>query len=133
MSAVEDPDHDPSDARPCVHKFGGSSLADAECFRRVAAILHAQREPMQVIVVSAMQGVTDALVALTASNDDPDATLTRLRERQRSLARQLGIEPVLATLEADIARIATRIAQTRATGWTDAARFFLSDELFQAP
>lgn len=122
MSAVEDPDHDPSAARPCVHKFGGSSLADAECFRRVAAILRAQREPTQVIVVSAMQGVTDALVALTASNDDPDATLTRLRERQRSLARQLGIEPVLATLEADIAGTATRIARARATGWTDAAR-----------
>ena len=83
MSAVEDPDHHPAAARPCVHKFGGSSLADAECFRRVAAILRAQQEPAQIIVVSAMHGVTDALVALAAASDDADATLARLRERQR--------------------------------------------------
>ncbi|MEO5559270.1 MAG: bifunctional aspartate kinase/homoserine dehydrogenase I, partial [Dokdonella sp.] len=47
-----------------AHKFGGSSLADAACFRRVAAILRTQTLPRQLIVVSAMRGTTDALIAL---------------------------------------------------------------------
>lgn len=50
--------------RPHVHKFGGSSLADAACHARVAELLRASDEPVQIIVVSAMRGVTDALVSL---------------------------------------------------------------------
>ncbi|MDN5924859.1 MAG: bifunctional aspartate kinase/homoserine dehydrogenase I, partial [Xanthomonadales bacterium] len=50
----------------CVHKFGGSSVADAACFRRVASILHSIRGEVRVAVVSAMHGTTDALVALAA-------------------------------------------------------------------
>ena len=44
-------------------KFGGTSVADAEAFRRVAAIVETRRERQPVVVVSAMSGVTDALVA----------------------------------------------------------------------
>ena len=47
-----------------VHKFGGSSLANAERFQRVAAILRQREETQQVTVVSAMQGVTDALITV---------------------------------------------------------------------
>ncbi len=47
-----------------VHKFGGTSLADAERFRRVAAILRAEEGERKAIVVSAMGKVTDALVEL---------------------------------------------------------------------
>eukprot|EP00899_Mesostigma_viride_P028400 jgi/Mesvir1/8745/Mv25009-RA.2 len=52
--------------RPNVHKFGGSSLADAECFRNVAGLLkhelaRTQGRPLAV-VVSAMKGVTDLLL-----------------------------------------------------------------------
>lgn len=50
-----------------AHKFGGSSLADAAGFRQVSANLLARREPMQVVVVSAMHGVTNALLALAAN------------------------------------------------------------------
>jgi len=53
-----------ADAAVIAHKFGGSSLADASRIRRVAALLQARNEKTQVIVVSAMQGVTDALLAL---------------------------------------------------------------------
>ena len=49
-----------------AHKFGGSSLADASCFRRVAAILLERDDATQVTVVSAMQGVTNTLIALAA-------------------------------------------------------------------
>ncbi|MEO1036175.1 MAG: bifunctional aspartate kinase/homoserine dehydrogenase I [Pseudomonadota bacterium] len=48
-----------------VYKFGGSSLADADCFRRVAGIATAVPGGVPLgIVVSAMGGMTDALLAL---------------------------------------------------------------------
>jgi aspartokinase/homoserine dehydrogenase 1 len=51
----------------CVaHKFGGSSLADARHYLVVRALLDDDRRA-RVVVVSAMQGVTDALIALAAA------------------------------------------------------------------
>jgi len=47
-----------------VHKFGGSSLADAEAFRHVADLLSSLADERQAVVVSAMQGTTDALIEL---------------------------------------------------------------------
>jgi len=46
-----------------VHKFGGTSLADAYRYRAAAEIVLSQRsgEPVAV-VVSAMSGVTNALI-----------------------------------------------------------------------
>ena len=51
-------------ARTVVHKFGGTSVADAERYRHVAGLLLARDEQEQVTVVSAMKGVTDALIEL---------------------------------------------------------------------
>ncbi len=45
-----------------VHKFGGTSLADAACIRRVADIIIARPETERAVVVSAMGGVTNSLV-----------------------------------------------------------------------
>ena len=45
-----------------VHKFGGTSVADADCFRQVAKIVQARPEQRRLIVVSAMAGITDQLV-----------------------------------------------------------------------
>ena len=50
-----------------AHKFGGSSMRDAERIAQVAAILSTREGERQVVVVSAMQGVTDALIALAHS------------------------------------------------------------------
>ncbi len=47
-----------------VHKFGGTSLADAECYRRVARIVGAPCDANVAVVVSAMGGVTDQLLGL---------------------------------------------------------------------
>ena len=47
-----------------VHKFGGTSVADAERYRHVARLLLARDDDQQVTVVSAMKGVTDALIEL---------------------------------------------------------------------
>jgi len=44
-----------------VWKFGGASVADAAAIRRVAALIRPHRGPL-VVVVSALYGVTDALL-----------------------------------------------------------------------
>ncbi|HEU4664096.1 MAG TPA: bifunctional aspartate kinase/homoserine dehydrogenase I [Dokdonella sp.] len=89
-------------ASPCaVHKFGGSSLADAGCFRRVAAILAAQPGPRQLVVVSAMRGTTDALIALVDAavrGGDWKAGYATLRERHLATARDLLGAAAQATL-----------------------------------
>lgn len=48
-----------------VHKFGGTSVADASRYRRVAEILANEPGEKKAIVVSAMAKVTDALIELT--------------------------------------------------------------------
>jgi aspartokinase len=45
-----------------IHKFGGASLADADAVGRAASLL--QNATPAVVVVSAMAGVTDALLAI---------------------------------------------------------------------
>ena len=68
-----------------VHKFGGTSVADAERYRAAAEIVLA-RAPGErtAVVVSAMSGVTNVLiqsVELAAGNDN--SYLTKLEELQR--------------------------------------------------
>ncbi|MEO8012105.1 MAG: aspartate kinase, partial [Dokdonella sp.] len=85
-----------------AHKFGGSSLANAERYRRVAAILLARKDVRQITVVSAMQGVTDALIALSstaAKRGDWHAQLGALRERHLQAARDLLGDQANALLE----------------------------------
>jgi aspartokinase/homoserine dehydrogenase 1 len=76
-----------------VHKFGGSSVADADCFRRVAAILEAQPAGRLGVVLSACRGVTDALLRLVTLAERQDAgyqsELIALRERHAVIARSL--------------------------------------------
>ena len=66
------------------HKFGGSSLADAERIRHVARLVRGRGDATQIVVVSAMQNVTDALidlVALASSQSEWRAPWQRLRDR----------------------------------------------------
>ncbi|MBU6377053.1 MAG: bifunctional aspartate kinase/homoserine dehydrogenase I [Gammaproteobacteria bacterium] len=76
-----------------VHKFGGSSVADAACFQRVAAILDAQPAGRLGVVLSACKGVTDALLGLVAQAERQDAGyragLEALRERHAGIAGSL--------------------------------------------
>ncbi|TWH17701.1 bifunctional aspartate kinase/homoserine dehydrogenase I [Pseudoxanthomonas taiwanensis] len=89
----------PSAVRTVVHKFGGTSVADAERYRHVARLLLARDEDIQVTVVSAMKGVTDALIALAhasaaAGEGEPDwhDAWHDLRARHRSAAVALLAE-----------------------------------------
>ena len=78
-----------------AHKFGGTSLATAERIAHVAKLLQARPEPEQIVVVSAMSGVTDALIRLTrrAAERSPDwrDDWHTLRQRHRDAARELAI------------------------------------------
>jgi aspartokinase/homoserine dehydrogenase 1 len=49
-----------------VHKFGGSSVADALCMERVARILEEDTQPRLGVVLSACRGITDALLNVVA-------------------------------------------------------------------
>ena len=79
---------------PQVHKFGGASLADGGAIARAVAIIQAQRPAPLVIVVSALAGVTDALldIAMRATAGDAEAAraaTTALRARHAAAAESL--------------------------------------------
>lgn len=87
-----------------VHKLGGTSLADAERYRRAGEIMSARGEPRQAVVVSAMAKVTDTLlgIAQSASAGEPDVDLSSLEEKVIGVARQLLSEPEATQLEARV-------------------------------
>ncbi len=76
-----------------VHKFGGSSVADAACMQRVARIIEGDPAQRQAVVLSACRGVTDALLGLIAmaERQDPalDDRIEELRQRHVGIAREL--------------------------------------------
>ena len=86
-----------------VHKFGGSSVADAQCFERVAAIVEspslvsasrsADMRSRVAVVLSACKGVTDELLELVVLAERRDqswqARLAGLRERHAGIAAAL--------------------------------------------
>jgi aspartokinase/homoserine dehydrogenase 1 len=110
-----------------VHKFGGSSVANAELYKNVAQIILNQKEKNKKgIVVSAMKGVTDKLInlALSAEKQNSDwqnellnlkqihfETINQLTLGQRPLA--LKIEESLAQDFSDISEILRAVFLTR--------------------
>ena len=87
-------DADPSKqtVRCRAHKFGGSSLADAGRIRHVAGLMLDADDPRQVVVVSAMQGVTDALIGIAnaaAEGSDWRPALEALRQKHLDAANAL--------------------------------------------
>jgi aspartokinase/homoserine dehydrogenase 1 len=95
-----------------VHKFGGTSVADASCIRRVADIIGGQRRGHLGVVVSAMKGVTDDLLGLVdkASKREPvEPTLKTLRARHEKANVELldaaAAKVVMAEFDKDLADI----------------------------
>src|SRR2546428_4645712 len=78
----------PSDfATPTVLKFGGTSVEDAAACARVAGIVRAHGGSRPVVVVSALAGVTDALLGCAR-----EGTLRGFAphlERHREIAQRL--------------------------------------------
>jgi aspartokinase/homoserine dehydrogenase 1 len=96
-----------------VHKFGGTSVADASCIRRVAGIIGGQRRGNNLaVVVSAMKGVTDDLLGLVdkaAKRQPVEPTLKALRARHEKANVELlgaaGAKPIMEDLDRDLADI----------------------------
>jgi aspartokinase/homoserine dehydrogenase 1 len=97
-----------------VHKFGGSSVADAACFRRVAEIVEASSNPREAIVLSACRGVTDALLELVALAEQPHKefgpAIRALKARHLDLAAELISKPAHENYKAQFERDCLDIA-----------------------
>ncbi len=79
---------------PHIHKFGGASLADAAAIERAVQIIVAQGPGPIVVVVSAMEGVTDALLDCAARAAQGEwakvrAAAKELRARHAAAAQAL--------------------------------------------
>jgi len=117
-----------SDRRWVVHKFGGSSLADAACLRRVVDIVEALPEQRVALVLSACRGVTDELLGLVTAAELRDETTTesvleRLRELHASMATELLDAPAHEAFDrqflsdlTDLRRILHTVALVRSAG-----------------
>jgi aspartokinase/homoserine dehydrogenase 1 len=94
--------------KPVAHKFGGTSLADAKRIAAVADLLLDRDDPAQVVVVSAMRGVTDALIGLAeaAARRAPEwrEALAALERRHADAVEALLKGEARAELEAWLAR-----------------------------
>src|ERR1700760_2896871 len=97
-----------------AHKFGGSSLADAQRIRHVAKLIRAREETTQIVVVSAMQKVTDGLIALpdaASSRRDWRDDLSALADRHFAAADALlrDAQPARAWLTTQFHELAERL------------------------
>ncbi len=101
-----------------VHKFGGSSLANAQCIERVLDIIRQNCQLNDIIVVSANGKTTDglfALLSLVEATEEADFTATLaklladLEEQQLTLITELlnphNAKQLTQSLSADIAQL----------------------------
>jgi len=96
-------------------KFGGSSVADADNWPKIAeqAATALDEGNNAVIVVSALAGITDLLEAClaTAGEIKPDATLAEVRRRHESLAAATGTD--VSTLAPTFANLKSTLEAVR--------------------
>jgi aspartate kinase len=94
-----------------VCKFGGTSVANADAIGRLTEIIRARAEEHPIVVVSALAGVTDALLALArvAYRGDPTelgATMDALVRRHEATAQGLpGTGSAMEAIAADAATL----------------------------
>ncbi len=112
-----------------IHKFGGSSLADAACFRRVVKILLSLQGENLGVVVSAMGGMTDALLELCSyaeEGSDFQYPLERLQRRYQDTAAillpEVALTAVMHDLEKDVAAIGMHLEGAAENGVHPVAR-----------
>jgi len=96
-----------------AHKFGGTSLADADAYRAVTRIIESAGHLKQAVIVSATAGMTDGLIELVSRAARRDPTTDELAEvlqtRQVALVESLlGEAPphdLIARIDKDFADI----------------------------
>ncbi|MCC5854750.1 MAG: bifunctional aspartate kinase/homoserine dehydrogenase II [Idiomarina sp.] len=95
-----------------LHKFGGSSLADAYCYRRVARIVTEHAGSSDLVIVSAAGDTTNRILAIVeARESQPDYAATllgSLKRYQQGLIEELlagrQLEQTLELSDHDFAR-----------------------------
>ena len=110
---------------PRILKFGGTSVADVAAVERVTSVVREHGGPRPVVVVSAIAGATDALLAAADAAEDgdpraPEPSLEALFGRHASIARRLAppeagdaLRGELEAARRDIARLLDRVARQR--------------------
>lgn len=114
---------------PIVMKFGGTSVHGAEGMRRVADVLKPTRRPV-VVVVSAMAGVTDQLIAGTAA-----AARGQAADLQLTVAavRRAHLDAARSTLRTgELARF-EELLEATLSAYLDMASKFASGQTPSAP
>ena len=103
-----------------VHKFGGSSLANSQRFKALPALLKGKNE---IIVVSAVQGVTSTLQKLLDEAEKAESfleTLLSLEKIHRALIQELLPEKksaaILSLLQKDFSAIKDILHAVQLTG-----------------
>lgn len=134
---------------PLVMKFGGTSVAGAERIRQVAGLVTraAESDGRVVVVVSAMSGVTDALLAACSAARDGDVDDVRRRvaeieDRHRTVVEELFDEDTVADRErvwrevqqpcADVRAVLTSVAVLRELTPRGADRVAAAGELMSS-
>src|SRR6185503_10726675 len=107
-----------------VMKFGGTSVADAAAFENVARIVAAHRDASPVVVVSAMSGVTDSLLAATTI-----ASLEETFRRHEVAARELLPQAKAEEFIEYVDNAARRIAQLLETLSAESTRKATQDSI----
>ena len=103
-----------------VLKFGGSSLATAERFLQVAAIIKEKSLSSPVaIVVSAPQGVTNHLVAMAENTSDETKLTTDLSSFRRA------ITTIIDDLSASLAEFNRQHSEQALANWESKLRQYL--------
>ncbi len=95
-------------------KFGGTSVADAGQWAKIAALVDQRRSEGKrlLLVCSALAGITDQLLELAAAPSVEPAAVTAVLDRHAGLARQLGVST---------------------TPWLEQGQALLEDALAMAP
>src|SRR3989449_2414166 len=115
-------------AAPTVLKFGGTSVEDTAACARLAGFVRAHGGPRPVVVVSALAGVTDALLGCAGEGAlrafDPHL------ERHREIARRLLGPEASAAFLAELERARGELAAlVERIGREPALRARLQDEI----
>lgn len=127
--------YSPTNMRPTVMKFGGTSVADAGAFRNVASIVKAAAPERPVVVVSAIAGFTNALLAAVdavVNGDEPESgdSLNEWFDRHAAVAYELLGSPARQSFEATILEARTEIGRLlRIIGGYPVTRPPLQDEI----
>jgi aspartate kinase len=99
-----------------VVKFGGTSVGDADAVRRAASIVASRRDRQPIVVVSAMAGVTNALLAIAEQSSRGQLigairSVEALRERHMQQAELLlGDTPECVELCSELSAMIDELA-----------------------